>query len=62
MAKKTPILETVLYALTMAMGLAGVVVVVLVGQGIMEFSTDTILLILGIGVFCLGLAGLNKVT
>jgi hypothetical protein len=59
---KTSITELVLYAVTMAMGLVSIVIMILNGQGIMELELDTIVILLGIGVFCVGLAGLNKAT
>ena len=62
MAKKTSIMDIVLYGLALCMGLVSVLLFVLAGQGIMEFDTDTLFVLMGIGVFCLGLAGLNKVT
>jgi len=58
MATKTEeqnILMLVLYAVALGMGIVSVVL-----QFVGEGNTNTILTLLGIGVFCLGLAGINS--
>ena len=63
MAKDKSIIEIVLYAVALAMGLVTVVIMILGSLDVMEaLSLDTVVILLGIGVFCVGMAGLNKVT
>jgi len=49
------ILMLVLYGVALAMGIVSVIL-----QFVGDISPDTILTLLGIGVFCLGLAGINS--
>ena len=63
MAKEKSVIQIVLYAVAMAMGLVAVVIMILGSTDVMEaLSLDTIVILLGIGVFCVGMAGLNKAT
>lgn len=59
MSKEKGIFQLVLYAVALAMGVVSIVLVILKNLDIVESSVDLGLL-LGIGVFCLALAELDK--
>ena len=54
-SEERDILMLVLYAVALGMGIVSVVLVI-IGEG----STETILTLLAIGMFCLGFAGINS--